>query len=188
MSAQEFLRGWQPESCPVLATGYQRIEDRVLQLVRNAWPVVLDLDSGNNRVSLQADRVVVGCPCAHNDVAVTTERCNGVTNDIQDGLHDLVAVEKQVRKTRVVLPVEREVLRGFRLDNADDVFVSLAELSFEVVDYQGDLMNYSVSTFPDIGSDSDSNVGDGKEGPGVGECWWQFLWVIHPLRCRLPSR
>jgi hypothetical protein len=47
------------------------------------------------------------------------------------------------------------------LDNQDNVPISLSELSFQIQDDDNDLMSYSVSTSPDIGSGSRNNVGNG---------------------------
>jgi hypothetical protein len=46
-------------------------------------------------------------------------------------------------------------------DGAMDVSVDLSELSFYLKDYQGDLMDYTVTTNPNIGSGSGNGVGDG---------------------------
>jgi hypothetical protein len=46
-------------------------------------------------------------------------------------------------------------------DGAVNVPVSLSQLSFRLTDYQSNLMNYTVSTFPNIGSGSGTNVGNG---------------------------
>jgi len=47
-------------------------------------------------------------------------------------------------------------------NGAIDVSILLSELSFNLTDYQGDLMNYTVATYPDIGSASGTNVSDGR--------------------------
>jgi cysteine-rich repeat protein len=47
-------------------------------------------------------------------------------------------------------------------DGATDVSVSLSELRFTLTDNEGDLMDYTVSTSPDIGSDSATGVSDGE--------------------------
>ncbi|MCK5112389.1 MAG: hypothetical protein KAQ84_02490, partial [Thermoplasmatales archaeon] len=46
-------------------------------------------------------------------------------------------------------------------NGATDVSVNLSQLSFHLKDLQGDLMDYTVETSPDIGSGSSSGVGDG---------------------------
>ena len=45
--------------------------------------------------------------------------------------------------------------------NAIDVPISLSELSFRLTDADGDPLNYTVTTSPDIGTGSGSNVGNG---------------------------
>ncbi len=47
-------------------------------------------------------------------------------------------------------------------DGAADVSVSLSELRFTLTDNEGDLMDYSVWTSPDIGSDGATGVSDGE--------------------------
>jgi hypothetical protein len=47
-------------------------------------------------------------------------------------------------------------------DSVTNVSVSLPQLSFTLTDYQRDLMNYSVTTYPYIGSDSRLNASNGK--------------------------
>jgi hypothetical protein len=46
-------------------------------------------------------------------------------------------------------------------DGEIEVSVDLSQLSFHLKDFQGDLMDYTVTTSPDIGSGSGSGVGDG---------------------------
>ena len=46
-------------------------------------------------------------------------------------------------------------------DGATSIAPSLSELSFHLVDPDGDLMDYTVTTNPDIGSDSATGVTDG---------------------------
>jgi len=47
-------------------------------------------------------------------------------------------------------------------DGATNVSITLSELSFKLTDFQNDLMNYTVTTNPDIGSVSGTNVPNGK--------------------------
>jgi hypothetical protein len=61
-------------------------------------------------------------------------------------------------KTEAVAPV---ITNPSPSDGEMDVSVSLSQLSFHLKDYQGDLMDYTVTTVPDIGSGGDSGVGEG---------------------------
>ena len=45
---------------------------------------------------------------------------------------------------------------------SSNIPLSLSELSFTMTDYQDDLMNYSITTYPDIGSSSGINVANGR--------------------------
>ncbi|MCW4007337.1 MAG: FG-GAP-like repeat-containing protein, partial [Candidatus Bathyarchaeota archaeon] len=58
-------------------------------------------------------------------------------------------------------------------DGATNVLFSLSELSFKLIDYQNELMSYTVTTNPDIGSASGINVPNGK--------------IIVPVRGLAPS-
>jgi hypothetical protein len=46
-------------------------------------------------------------------------------------------------------------------NGAENVPISTSELTFQIKDFNGDLMNYTVTTTPDIGSASGMNKGDG---------------------------
>jgi hypothetical protein len=52
-------------------------------------------------------------------------------------------------------------------DAATGVSVSLSQLSFNLTDPQSDPMNYTVTTSPNIGSDSGTNVGNGRYNVAV---------------------
>ena len=66
-------------------------------------------------------------------------------------------------------------------DGAEGVSISLAALSFHIVDPAGGLMDYEVTTDPDIGSDSASGVGDGTYAiPVSGLDYGQtYTWYIN---------
>jgi len=63
--------------------------------------------------------------------------------------------------TFTTVPVAPFVSDPVPPDGSDIVLVSLSQLSFTLTDYQGDPMDYTVETSPDIGSDSATGVGDG---------------------------
>jgi len=58
------------------------------------------------------------------------------------------------------LPVSPELFELFPFDG-EIIESNLVEINFSLFDYQGDLMNYSVTTSPDIGSGSGFNVSNG---------------------------
>jgi len=60
------------------------------------------------------------------------------------------------------LPEEPDLTTPAPFNGATDVPASLSQLSFNITDYQGDLMNYTVTTYPDGGSENATNVGDGR--------------------------
>jgi hypothetical protein len=65
-------------------------------------------------------------------------------------------------------------------DGAENIPISTSELSFYLDDFNGDLMNYSVTTNPDIGSGSGSLVSDGEYSIPISglEGTEQYMWTI----------
>jgi len=70
------------------------------------------------------------------------------------------------------------VLNPVPEDGDSWVPIDISQLSFNLKDYQGNLMDYTVETVPDIGSGNGFNVGDGKYSidvsdlEGTMECHW----------------
>jgi len=63
-------------------------------------------------------------------------------------------------------------------NGATDVSLTLSELSFNLSHNQGDLMNYTVTTSPDIGSDSATGKGNGSYSvPVVGGLIYDTLYT-----------
>jgi hypothetical protein len=54
------------------------------------------------------------------------------------------------------------VLTPYPQDGATEVGVSLSGLNFTLTDYQHDLINFTVTTYPDIGSTTEINKGNGR--------------------------
>jgi hypothetical protein len=67
------------------------------------------------------------------------------------------------------------------VDGDDWASVDLSELSFRLEDLQGDLMDYSVETSPDIGSGSGSGVVDGTFSVSVGGLDYStdYTWFVN---------
>jgi len=61
--------------------------------------------------------------------------------------------------------------------STDAVPLSLSKLSFDLNDYQSDLMNYEVETSPDIGSGSDTGVGNGTYNISVSGLSYNTLYT-----------
>jgi hypothetical protein len=80
----------------------------------------------------------------------------------------------------VIIPQEPIVSDEVPPDNSVDVPISLSQLSFYIEDFQSDLMDYTVTTDPDIGSDSNSGVFDGTYFVDVSglECATTYQWYI----------
>lgn len=66
-------------------------------------------------------------------------------------------------------------------DGSKIVPVSLDHLNFTIADYQGDLMDYTVETSPDIGSDAASGVGNGTYSVPVGglDYFTEYTWYVN---------
>jgi len=55
----------------------------------------------------------------------------------------------------------------------------LNQLSFNLTDYQGDLMSYTVTTSPNIGSDSGTNVGNGSRMVSISNLEYSTTYTWH---------
>jgi hypothetical protein len=66
-------------------------------------------------------------------------------------------------------------------DKAQGVPLSLSELSFNITDYRGSLMNYTVTTSPDIGSASNTSVPSGRFKVSISglEYFTTYKWTIN---------
>jgi len=59
--------------------------------------------------------------------------------------------------------------------------IDVSQLSFNLSDYQGDIMNYTVETVPDIGTGNGFNVNEGKYSIEVSglECETDYHWFVN---------
>jgi hypothetical protein len=66
-------------------------------------------------------------------------------------------------------------------DNETEVSIYLSEISFNLTDYQSDLMSYSVTTTPDIGSGNGNNVGNGKYSVPINHLAYSttYTWNVN---------
>jgi len=67
-------------------------------------------------------------------------------------------------------------------NKASSIPLSLSELGFNITDCQGDLMNYTVTTHPDIGSGNDTNVTSGRftlSLTGTLEYSTTYMWTVN---------
>ena len=67
------------------------------------------------------------------------------------------------------------------IDGDDWVSINITELSFRLEDFQGDLMDFSVETVPDIGSGSGNDVGDGVYSVDVKglKASREYFWFVN---------
>ena len=68
-------------------------------------------------------------------------------------------------------------------DHAIYVSISTTSLSFNLADYQGDLMNYSVETVPDVGNGNGYNVGNGRYSITVTNLTYSttYTWYLNAI-------
>ena len=66
-------------------------------------------------------------------------------------------------------------------NGATNVPASLLLLSFQIKDYQGDLMDYTVTTYPDIGSGNAINVGNGRYTVSISGLSRSttYIWLVN---------
>jgi hypothetical protein len=83
--------------------------------------------------------------------------------------------------TWVKEPENPFVLNPIPADGDSWVPIDVSQLSFNLSDYQGDLMDYSVETVPNIGSGNGYNVADGKYSIDVSglECTTDYSWFVN---------
>jgi hypothetical protein len=66
-------------------------------------------------------------------------------------------------------------------ENAQFVPITTSNLSFDLTDYQGDLMNWTVATQPDIGSGVGTGVGNGRYAVPISglEHFTTYTWFVN---------
>jgi len=79
------------------------------------------------------------------------------------------------------LPTQPFILDLYPADGATNIPITITELSFNLTDYQGDLMDYYVSTYPNIGGDNAAGVGNGRYSvPITGlEYKTTYTWYVN---------
>jgi len=96
--------------------------------------------------------------------------------EVSDGVNNVATAF-----TFTTEPVAPIVSNPVPEDGARHVPVDLSQLSFHLSDPQGDLMDYTVETSPDIGSDSGSGVGDGTYSVDVSglDDLTDYAWYVN---------
>jgi len=77
------------------------------------------------------------------------------------------------------IPQEPAVFTPSPADKATNVPLSLSELSFNLIEPQGNLMNYVVTTTPDIGSGSGTNVSNGRYAVALSDLSYSTTYRWH---------
>jgi hypothetical protein len=75
-------------------------------------------------------------------------------------------------------------------NNAQYVPLETSNLSFDLIDYQGDLMDWTIETQPDIGSGAATGVGDGRYSINISglDYFTSYKWFVnvtdgaHPMK------
>jgi hypothetical protein len=78
-------------------------------------------------------------------------------------------------------PIAPVISNPFPADNAQYVPVETSNLSFDLKDYQGDLMNWTVETQPNIGSGVANGVGDGRYTVAIDglDYFTSYKWFVN---------
>jgi len=78
------------------------------------------------------------------------------------------------------IPEEPLVFTPSPPNKATDISPSLSQLSFNLTDYQGDRMNYTVTTYPNIGSGAGVNVANGRFTVPVSNLQYSttYKWTV----------
>ena len=80
--------------------------------------------------------------------------------------------------TETLYPIIRNPSPG---QNAQFVPITTSNVSFDLTDYQGDLMNWTVETQPDIGSGAGTGVGNGRYSIPISglEYFTTYTWFVN---------
>lgn len=125
MPAEQFLRGWQSQPGAIGSARNQGIEHRVLQVLRYAGAIIFDFNRRNHPVPRVSDREAHDRATSQGNRALTVERHDRIPDEIQKRLHDLVAIEVDERQAWIVVPDKCQLLRFFRLDDANNILEQL---------------------------------------------------------------
>src|SRR5688572_15340707 len=106
VAADQVLCNGEAKAGAARAPRHKRIEDRVLELHRNARSVVLDLDAGDDAVVAAADACIGERARAQHDATLRADGLHGVAPEIQECLDHEVPVQAHARKARVVVALD----------------------------------------------------------------------------------
>jgi len=109
---------------------------------------------------------------------------SGLNSDTEYSWHVVVSDAEDINEETFSFRTAKEapfVSDPNPVDGDDWVSVNISELSFRLEDFQGDLMDFSVKTVPDIGSGSGSDVGDGVYSVDVSglEYTRDYSWFVN---------
>src|SRR5512146_663495 len=113
MTVDQFLGDGEPEAGAAGLAAHQRREDTRQELRRDAGPVVHDVHACHQAVTLLADGELAHYAGTEGDLAALVQRFACVAGDVEQDLHDLVAVQLELRQTRVIVALQPE--RGGRI-------------------------------------------------------------------------
>ena len=103
------------------AAGHEREEDLLAQCLRNARPVVLDMQFQCQTIAVLAERHLADDARAQRDLRAAGrdllgERLGGVAGDVEDGLDELLAVAAELGDRGVVVAQRRQAARELGQD------------------------------------------------------------------------
>ena len=120
MAADEFLCGGQTEPGAIRPARHQRIENRVLQLGRDARSVVFDLYARYDPVPDVADRETHDGASTQRDLAMSVQCGTRVLQEVEKRLDHLIPVKIKKRQAGIVITPDLDSFLP-RLDEAHDV-------------------------------------------------------------------
>jgi hypothetical protein len=184
---------------------FASVEGSVTGWTYNAWHhVVATLDTNAQTIKLYVDGVqkLSGTFASGKSIVATTNplRISDTTRRVKGSL-DEVRVSNIARSPAWIqtsynnqkapssfytinkeenIPEFPIVLALLPQDKATNISPSISQISFNLTDYQGNLMNYAVKTYPNIGSDAKNSVPNGRYTFGVSNLHYgtTYSWTI----------
>jgi len=94
---------------------------------------------------------------------------------------DYIGIPRQETFTFTTAPIAPVISNPIPKHNAAYVPIFTSQMSFDLLDYQGDLMNWTVETQPDIGSGSANGVSNGRYTIAINglEYETQYKWFVN---------
>jgi hypothetical protein len=92
-----------------------------------------------------------------------------------------IGIPRQKTFTFTTAPIAPVISNPIPKHNAAYVSIDTSQMSFDLLDYQGDLMNWTVETQPDIGSGSANGVSNGRYTIAINNLEYDtaYTWFVN---------